>query len=41
MIYLDNAATSYPKPNSVYKNVMKAMKEYGANPGRGSHAMAI
>ena len=41
MIYLDNAATTYPKPSSVYKNVMKAMKEYGANPGRGSHAMAI
>mgnify|MGYP000898261647 CR=1 FL=1 len=41
MIYLDNAATTYPKPSSVYKSVMKAMKEYGANPGRGSHAMAI
>jgi cysteine desulfurase family protein len=41
MIYLDNAATSYPKPNSVYQNVMKAMTEYGANPGRGSHSMAI
>lgn len=41
MIYLDNAATTYPKPKSVYQNVMKAMTEYGANPGRGSHAMAI
>lgn len=41
MIYLDNAATSYPKPNSVYQGVMKAMTEYGANPGRGSHSMAI
>ncbi len=41
MIYLDNAATTFPKPSSVYKNVMKAMKEYGANPGRGSHKMAI
>ncbi len=41
MIYLDNAATTYPKPSSVYKSVMKAMREYGANPGRGSHAMAI
>lgn len=41
MIYLDNAATTYPKPKAVYDNVMKAMKEYGANPGRGSHAMAI
>ncbi|TWH83931.1 aminotransferase class V-fold PLP-dependent enzyme [Sedimentibacter saalensis] len=41
MIYLDNAATTYPKPKSVYKNVMDAMTKYGANPGRGSHAMAI
>ncbi|HAQ41458.1 MAG TPA: cysteine desulfurase [Clostridiales bacterium] len=41
MIYLDNAATTYPKPKSVYQSVMKAMTEYGANPGRGSHAMAI
>ncbi len=41
MIYLDNAATTYPKPSSVYKSVMQAMKEYGANPGRGSHTMAI
>ena len=41
MIYLDNAATTFPKPSSVYKSVMKAMTVYGANPGRGSHAMAI
>lgn len=41
MIYLDNAATSYPKPKTVYKSVMDAMTKYGANPGRGSHAMAI
>lgn len=41
MIYLDNAATTFPKPASVYKNVMEAMTKYGANPGRGSHAMAI
>lgn len=41
MIYLDNAATTYPKPNSVYQGVMRAMTEYGANPGRGSHSMAI
>ena len=41
MIYLDNAATTFPKPTAVYQNVMDAMKNYGANPGRGSHAMAI
>jgi len=41
MIYLDNAATTFPKPSSVYESVMKAMTVYGANPGRGSHKMAI
>lgn len=41
MIYLDNAATTYPKPKQVYQSVMEAMTKYGANPGRGSHAMAI
>ncbi len=41
MIYLDNAATTFPKPESVYTSIMNAMTNYGANPGRGSHAMAI
>ena len=41
MIYLDNAATSYPKPSSVYDEVMNCMKNYCANSGRGSHDMAI
>ena len=41
MIYLDNAATTFPKPPSVYESVMRAMTVYGANPGRGSHKMAI
>lgn len=41
LIYLDNAATTFPKPKSVYKSVMEAMTNYGANPGRGSHTMAI
>ncbi len=41
MIYLDNAATTFPKPQSVYESIMRAMTVYGANPGRGSHAMAI
>lgn len=41
MIYLDNAATSFPKPKIVYQSVMNAMTKYGANPGRGSHSMAI
>ncbi|WP_050606693.1 aminotransferase class V-fold PLP-dependent enzyme [Clostridium niameyense] len=41
MIYLDNAATSFPKPNEVYHEVLDCMKNYCANPGRGSYSMAI
>lgn len=41
MIYLDNAATSYPKPDKVYEEMLRCMKEYCANPGRGGHAMSI
>ena len=40
MIYLDNAATTYPKPHSVYKEILKTMKKCGGNAGRGSHALA-
>ena len=36
MIYLDNGATSFPKPASVIRAVGEAM-ERCANPGRGSH----
>ncbi|MBZ4665492.1 MAG: cysteine desulfurase family protein [Mahella sp.] len=41
LIYLDNAATSYPKPECVYEAVLRCMREYGANPGRSGHRMAI
>jgi len=41
MIYLDNAATSYPKPETVYKEVERCMRDYCANPGRGGHKMSI
>ena len=41
MIYLDNAATSFPKPSEVYNEVLKCMKSYAANPGRSSYDMAI
>jgi cysteine desulfurase/selenocysteine lyase len=40
-IYLDNAATSYPKPESVYQAVMHAMREVGASPGRGGHRHSL
>jgi cysteine desulfurase family protein len=41
MIYLDNAATTYPKPESVYVAMDKCMREYGANPGRSGHKLAL
>lgn len=41
MVYFDNAATSYPKPEVVYDSIMTAMREYGANPGRSGHKMAL
>jgi cysteine desulfurase / selenocysteine lyase len=41
MIYLDNAATSFPKPNRVYEEMDRCMREYCANPGRGGHQMSI
>jgi cysteine desulfurase/selenocysteine lyase len=37
MIYLDNAATTYPKPEEVYAQTFRFMKEGAGNPGRGSH----
>lgn len=41
MIYFDNAATSFPKPEVVYNSMIDAMREYGANPGRAGHKMAL
>ena len=41
MIYFDNAATSFPKPDIVYDSIMEVMKEYGANPGRSGHKLAL
>ncbi|SDZ95968.1 cysteine desulfurase family protein [Thalassobacillus cyri] len=40
MIYLDQAASSFPKPSAVAEAMMEAVNEYGANPGRGTHALA-
>lgn len=41
MIYLDNAATTFPKPEEVYDRVNEVMRVYGANPGRSGHSMAL
>ena len=40
-VYLDNAATSYPKPACVYKEAVRCMKYYCGNPGRSSHKMSL
>lgn len=40
MIYLDNAATSWPKPPAVIQAVTDFIKRGCANPGRSAHAMA-
>lgn len=40
MIYLDNAATSYPKPESVYRAVANAVRKLGGNPSRSGHKLS-
>lgn len=40
LIYLDNAATSHPKPETVYQAVDNALR-LGASPGRGGHQQAL
>ncbi|MGN0487474.1 MAG: aminotransferase class V-fold PLP-dependent enzyme [Acutalibacteraceae bacterium] len=41
MIYLDNAATSFPKPRSVLDAMVRAQRDFGANPGRGGHSLTM
>lgn len=41
MIYLDNAATSFPKPETVYRRVDFILRNISGNPGRASHRMAL
>ena len=41
MIYLDNAATSFPKPRRVWEEQARCMRLYCGNPGRGSHRLAM
>ncbi len=41
MIYLDNAATSFPKPEGVYKRVDDVLRRISGSPGRASHRMAV
>lgn len=41
MIYLDNGATSFPKPRAVIREVSRCMSEYCGNPGRSGHYQAM
>ncbi|MFR5877086.1 MAG: aminotransferase class V-fold PLP-dependent enzyme, partial [Eubacterium sp.] len=41
MIYLDNSATSYPKPMSVVKQANSAMRFYSFNSGRGGYTESL
>jgi cysteine desulfurase/selenocysteine lyase len=41
MIYLDNAATSFPKPEPVYVALDTFARTKLANPGRAGHRMAV
>jgi len=41
LIYMDNAATSWPKPPGVVEAIERNVRENAANPGRGSHEMAV
>src|SRR5438477_7333539 len=41
MIYLDNAATSFPKPEAVYQTMDHFARTSLANPGRAGHKMAL
>ena len=40
IVYLDHAATSWPKPAPVMEAVREAVLRAGGNPGRGSHPLS-
>jgi cysteine desulfurase/selenocysteine lyase len=41
MIYLDNAATSWPKPPEVLKAMTDVLELAGGNPGRSGHRLSV
>ncbi len=41
IIYFDNAASSWPKPEAVYKAMDNFMRNIGGNPGRSGHKLSI
>ncbi|HOR87166.1 MAG TPA: aminotransferase class V-fold PLP-dependent enzyme [Bacillota bacterium] len=41
MIYFDNAATTFPKPETVYRAMDNCQRTFCANPGRGGHKLSL
>jgi len=41
MIYLDNAATSWPKPPEVIRAMANLLENAGGNPGRSGHRLSV
>ena len=41
VIYLDNAASSWPKPDTTWQAMEHFMRSVGANPGRSGHRLSI
>lgn len=41
MIYLDNGATTFPKPKVVIDKIMECYLGYAGNPGRSGHKLAM
>ena len=41
IIYLDNAATTFPKPQSVLERMVETYGRMGVSPGRGSYDLAV
>src|SRR5271157_4262046 len=41
LIYLDNAATTFPKPREVLDRMLQGYIEMGVSPGRGSYDLAL
>lgn len=41
MLYLDHAATSFPKPKPVLRAIRDAVLHYGGNPGRSGHRLSL
>jgi len=40
-VYLDNAATTFPKPEAVYEAILHVLRDVGASPGRGGYRRSL